>query len=95
MDTNILVKLTARAWALDILAALNRDVPGRQAALRRRAAAGRRARARGGGGGGGGDGGSRILCISCAGPSNGGMLQITNPQQFTSVFTTLTHIIHM
>lgn len=33
MDINLLVKISARAWSLPILAALHRGVPGRQAAL--------------------------------------------------------------
>lgn len=33
MDIIILVKLTSRAWCLDILASLASDIPGRQAAL--------------------------------------------------------------
>lgn len=33
MDINLIVKISARAWSLPILAALHRGVPGRQAAL--------------------------------------------------------------
>lgn len=33
MDINLVVKISARAWSLPILAALHRGVPGRQAAL--------------------------------------------------------------
>ena len=43
MDTIFLVKLTARAWALDILAAFHDGVPGRQAALIGHCGAGRTA----------------------------------------------------
>ena len=41
MDINLLVKLTSRAWALDILAHLHAGVPGRQAALLAATGAGR------------------------------------------------------
>lgn len=41
MDINLLVKVTARAWALPILAKLHSGVPGRQAALLAATGAGR------------------------------------------------------
>lgn len=41
MDINLLVKVTARAWALPILAKLHDGVPGRQAALLAATGAGR------------------------------------------------------
>lgn len=43
MDIHFLVKITARAWALDILALLHDGVPGRQAPLLRATGAGRTA----------------------------------------------------
>ena len=43
MDIAALVKITTRAWALDILAAFHEGVPGRQAALLARVGAGRTA----------------------------------------------------
>lgn len=43
MDIKSLVKLTARAWALDILAAMHSGTPGRQAALLHSTGAGRTA----------------------------------------------------
>lgn len=43
MDINILVKLTARAWSLHILALMHNGVPGRQAALISASGAGRTA----------------------------------------------------
>jgi len=43
MDINLLVKITARAWSLPILAQLHRGVPGRQAALLAKTGAGRTA----------------------------------------------------
>ncbi|MDA5557195.1 winged helix-turn-helix transcriptional regulator [Shimia sp. MMG029] len=43
MDIKLLVKLTSRAWALDILAHLHRGVPGRQATLLAATGAGRTA----------------------------------------------------
>ncbi len=43
MDIEALVNLTARAWSLDILAHLNRGVPGRQAPLIAATGAGRTA----------------------------------------------------
>ncbi len=43
MDINLLVKLTARAWALDILAAIHLGTPGRQAPLLTATGAGRTA----------------------------------------------------
>ncbi|MEL0437151.1 transcriptional regulator [Phycobacter sp. K97] len=43
MDINDLVKLTSRAWALDILAAMHRGVPARQAPLLAACGAGRTA----------------------------------------------------
>ncbi|WP_424930207.1 winged helix-turn-helix transcriptional regulator [Amaricoccus tamworthensis] len=43
MDTNTLVKLTSRAWSLDILAHLHEGIPGRQAALLTATGAGRTA----------------------------------------------------
>lgn len=41
MDINILVKVTSRAWALNILALMHRGIPGRQAALLLASGAGR------------------------------------------------------
>lgn len=43
MDTRTLVKLTSRAWSLNILAALHAGVPGRQAPLLAATSAGRTA----------------------------------------------------
>ena len=43
MDINLLVKITARAWSLSILALMHQGVPGRQAALLTRTGAGRTA----------------------------------------------------
>tara|TARA_R110002094_G_scaffold192546_8_gene166653 strand:+ start:2674 stop:3210 length:537 start_codon:yes stop_codon:yes gene_type:complete len=43
MDIKLLVKVTARAWSLDILALLHKGVPGRQAALLGATGAGRTA----------------------------------------------------
>ncbi|WP_291729911.1 winged helix-turn-helix transcriptional regulator [Leisingera sp. F5] len=43
MDINALVNITARAWALPVLAHLHEGVPGRQAALLQAAGAGRTA----------------------------------------------------
>lgn len=43
MDIHLLVKLTARAWSLDILAVMGEGVPGRQAALLHATGAGRTA----------------------------------------------------
>lgn len=43
MDIKVLVKLTSRAWALDILAQFHRGTPGRQAALLHATGAGRTA----------------------------------------------------
>lgn len=43
MDIALLVKLTSRAWALDILAQMHAGVPGRQAALLSATGAGRTA----------------------------------------------------
>jgi DNA-binding HxlR family transcriptional regulator len=43
MDITLLVKLTSRAWALDILAQLHAGVPGRQATLLAATGAGRTA----------------------------------------------------
>lgn len=43
MDMNLLVKVTARAWALDILSLLHEGVPARQAPLLQRTGAGRTA----------------------------------------------------
>ncbi|WP_373635664.1 winged helix-turn-helix transcriptional regulator [Yoonia sp. SS1-5] len=43
MDINLLVKITARAWSLHILALLHDGVPGRQAALLSQMPAGRTA----------------------------------------------------
>jgi len=43
MDIDLLVKLSARAWSIPILAALHRGVPGRQAALLHATGAGRTA----------------------------------------------------
>ena len=43
MDINLLVKITARAWCLPILAAFHQGVPGRQAALLAVTGAGRTA----------------------------------------------------
>jgi DNA-binding HxlR family transcriptional regulator len=43
MDINTLVKLTSRAWSLNILALMHRNVPGRQAALMAASGAGRTA----------------------------------------------------
>lgn len=43
MDTKTLVKLTSRAWSLDILALMHSGVPGRQAALVSASGAGRTA----------------------------------------------------
>lgn len=43
MDINLLVKLTSRAWSLNILALLHRGTPGRQAALLAATNAGRTA----------------------------------------------------
>ena len=43
MDINLIVKVTARAWALPILDRLHRGVPGRQAALLTATGAGRTA----------------------------------------------------
>lgn len=43
MDINLLVKVTARAWSLDILALLHKGVPGRQASLLAASGAGRTA----------------------------------------------------
>ncbi len=43
MDINLLVKLTARAWSLPILASLHQGVPGRQAPLLAATGAGRTA----------------------------------------------------
>ena len=43
MDIDLLVKITARAWALPILALLGEGVPGRQASLLSRTGAGRTA----------------------------------------------------
>ena len=43
MDINLLVKLTSRAWSMDILALLHRGTPGRQAPLLTASGAGRTA----------------------------------------------------
>ncbi|MFY0617279.1 MAG: winged helix-turn-helix transcriptional regulator [Shimia sp.] len=43
MDIKLLVKITSRAWALDIMAQMHRGVPGRQAALIAASGAGRTA----------------------------------------------------
>ena len=43
MDIKLLVKISARAWSLDILAQMYRGVPGRQAALLSATQAGRTA----------------------------------------------------
>lgn len=43
MDIRLLVKITSRAWALDILAQMHRGVPGRQATLIAATGAGRTA----------------------------------------------------